>query len=107
MTRTSKLMALLTAVSLTAPLAVSAQQRPQPPAMPTAKIAMALGVSEQAVVSCFPAQPAKGERPKAQPERPDAGKIATCLRTENTGLTAASVEKVLQDLAPASPRKRG
>lgn len=116
-TRKSKFLALLTAVSLAAPLAAFAQQRPQPPEMPTAKIASALGVSEAAVTSCLPGAGAKGEAPRQgkaagkasntpQHARPDATTITTCLQAENSSLTNAQVEKVLADFAPAPRPKR-
>ncbi|MGO4908966.1 hypothetical protein ACEN2J_11635 [Pseudorhodobacter sp. W20_MBD10_FR17] len=110
--RKSTFLALLTAVSLVAPMAAVAQQGQRPSGPPTAQIAKALGVSEKAVKTCFPAQPqgeaagkapAKGQKPE-QPARPDASKIATCLKAENKSLTKAQVEKVLGDFAPPAPR---
>jgi hypothetical protein len=107
-TRKSSFMALLTAVSLVAPMAAVAQQGQRP----KAEIAKALGVSEAAVMTCFPVPPqgvaegkapAKGQKPE-QLLRPDASKIATCLQSENKSLTTAKVERVLGDFAPPAPR---
>lgn len=105
-TQKSKLMALLTAVSLVAPMAASAQQGQRQPAPPFAEMAQSLGVSKKAVEACFPAMDRKGDKGKAQakPARPDAGKIAKCLQAENKGLTKAKVEKVLKQFAPAPQR---
>jgi hypothetical protein len=102
----SKLMAMLTAVSLVAPMAAMAQQGQRPPAPPLAEIATALGVSEAAVKTCFPGEGGKTEQGKSQakPARPDAAKIATCLKPENSKITKAKVEKVLQDFAPKPQR---
>jgi hypothetical protein len=102
--RKSTFLALLTAVSLVAPISAMAQQGQRPAGPPTAQIAKALGVSEQAVKSCFPAAP-QGEgnaaaKSKEPPARPDAGKIATCLKAGNKDVTKAKVEKVLSDFAP-------
>jgi hypothetical protein len=101
-------LALFTAVSLVAPLVVSAQQSQRPAAPPTAEIAKALGVSEKAVKTCLPMPPqGEGKAPAkgdARPERPDAGKIATCLKAENKSITKAKVEKVLGGFAPQQKR---
>lgn len=104
----SRFLALLTAVSLVAPMAAMAQQGQRPAGPPTAEIAKALGVSEVSLKSCLPmpAQakgkaPAKGQEP---PARPDATKIASCLKAENKSLTKAKVEKVLGEFAPPAGR---
>ncbi|WP_376874054.1 hypothetical protein [Albirhodobacter sp. R86504] len=106
MTRKSSLLTALTFAAFAIPFTASAQQG-QPPAMPTAKMATALGVSEKAVKACLPAAPQKAEAgdSNAKPERPDATKIATCLKAENKSLTKAQVEKVLQEFAPAPPKR--
>lgn len=107
--RKSTFLALLTAVSLVAPMAAVAQQGQRPDGPPTDQIAKALGVSEKAVKTCFPtpAQGAGKSQAKSQerPARPDATKIATCLKAENKSVTKAKVEKVLGDFAP--PAQRG
>jgi hypothetical protein len=102
MTRTSTLTALLTALSLAAPFAASAQEG-QPPAMPTAKIAAALGVSEATVQNCFPKPPSKDSASKAKPERPDTAAMTTCLKADNKSLTEAKVTKAMEEFAPARP----
>ena len=69
-------------------------------------MAQALGVSEKAVKSCFQ-RPEKSKdkgNSKTRPERPDAAKIATCLKAENNAITKAKVEKTLSDFAPSKPR---
>ena len=95
----SKLMALLTAVSIVAPMAAMAQQQ-CPPEPPFAEMATALDVSEAAVKSCFPT-PSKGQ---GKPERPDTAKITTCLQAENSSLTADQVEQTLGKFAPKPPK---
>jgi hypothetical protein len=119
--RKTQFMALLTAVSLVAPMAASAQQG-RPPAPPVAEMAAAMGVSEVSLKGCMP-EPGMGqksgqksgqkaEKPKGKPEgqakgqppRPDASAIASCLKTENPGITTAAVDKALQEFAPPPPR---
>lgn len=102
--RKSTFLALLTAVSLVAPMAAVAQQGQRPAGPPTAQIAKALGVSEKAVNTCFP-KPGQGEgkeqaKGEARRARPDAGKIATCLKADNKSITKAKVENVLGNFAP-------
>ena len=95
----SKFMALLTAVSIAAPMAAMAQQQ-RPPEPPFAEMATALGVSEEAVKSCFPS-PSKGQ---GKPARPNTTKITTCLQAGNSSLTADQVEKTLGKFAPRPPK---
>ncbi len=102
----SNFLALLTAVSLVAPLAAmvapmsALAQQQRPPEPPFAEMATALGVSEAAVKSCFPA-PSKDQ---GKPGRPDAAKITTCLQAENTSLTKDEVEQTLGKFAPKPPK---
>jgi hypothetical protein len=104
----SHFLALLTAVSLVAPMAAMAQQGQRPAGPPTAEIAKALGVSEVSLKSCLPMPPQAGGKAPAKsqepPARPDATKIAICLKSENKSLTKATVEKVLGDFAPPAGR---
>jgi len=95
----TKFMALLTAVSIVAPMAVMAQQQ-RPPEPPFAEMATALGVPEASVKSCFPAPSQK----RGKPERPDAAKITACLKADNASLTKSKVEKTLKEFAPKPPR---
>lgn len=101
----SKFLSLLTAVSLVAPMAAFAQQQP-PAAPPMAEIAVALGVSEEAVAACFPAQ-GKGQgqgQDQGKPERPDAAKITECLQGENPNLSQDTVTQTLEKFAPKPPK---
>ncbi|UYV37920.1 hypothetical protein N4R57_02080 [Rhodobacteraceae bacterium D3-12] len=94
--------ALVALTAFAAPLPAFAQQQgARPPAPDLSAIAGSLGVSESAIKSCMP-QRTPGQRPA----RPDAGKIASCLKSDNPDVTKAKVDSVLKEHAPKR-RKRG
>lgn len=83
----------------TVPLVVSAQNG-RPPAPDLAPMAKALNVSEDVLQSCMP-RPAKGERPA----KPDAGKLASCLKADNAYVTEAGVDAALKKYAPKRAKR--
>lgn len=94
----SQNIALIAVLALLPPIAATAQQQ-QPPRPDINKMAAQLNVPQDALKSCMP-QPSKGQRPV----RPDATKIAKCLKRANPKLTTAAIEKALRINAPERPR---
>ncbi|MGJ8546526.1 MAG: hypothetical protein ACSHWZ_13860 [Sulfitobacter sp.] len=90
----------MTALAFLIPVAALAQQnRPAPPEPDLGQIASALHVSERALENCMPARSTSGK-----PERPNAAKIADCLKGDNGALTAQTVNDVFGKYAPKPPR---
>ena len=86
-------------LAIAVPLFVSAQGS-KPPAPDLSAMAKSLDVSEGVLQSCMP-RPAKG----ARPEKPEAGKLASCLKAENAYVTSADVDRALKTFAPKPPKR--
>lgn len=95
------MIALAGGFSLTVAAVQAQQQNGGHPSEPDlAGMAQDLGVTKSALEGCFGARPERGQRP----ERPDAGKIASCLARSDSSVTEAKVDKVLRTHAPQGGR---
>lgn len=102
-THRSKL-AFATAVAFLSASAPVASQSQRPPRPSLSDLATAMEVPESALKSCLPPRQSGGSRQQGRPPKPDAGKIAACLKKAGHDVSSEKVEETFRAMNSRKPR---